>query len=194
VAHASAVQEVTMADQAVSTARSGRAIAIRTIVTGLGLFAFLAFVIGGRGGAYIVYALAHARLHWPDWRLIAEAPWAIRIHLATVAAAVVLTTVQVLGPKGTTVHRTLGWALAVLLVTTAIAALFIRNPGGGLFNPFQVFSLWTLIAIPWGIASARKHNVRRHASLMYGFYFGGMILAGLLAFLPGRLMWRVFFG
>jgi uncharacterized membrane protein len=29
---------------------------------------------------------------------------------------------------------------------------------------------------------------------MLGLYFGGLILAGALAFLPGRLMHRVLFG
>jgi uncharacterized membrane protein len=183
-----------MADQGVSTGPIARAIALRIAIGLVAVTGFVVLGLGGRGLAFVAQALSHARLHAPNLGLIAEAGPAIQIHLATVAAAVVLTTVQVLGPKGTTFHRTLGWTLAVLLITTAIAALFIRSPGGGLFNPFQVFSIWTLIAIPWGIVSARSHKVRRHASLMYGFYFGGMILAGTLAFLPGRLMWRVFFG
>jgi uncharacterized membrane protein len=29
---------------------------------------------------------------------------------------------------------------------------------------------------------------------MTGLYFGALVLAGLIAFMPGRLMWRVFFG
>ncbi len=29
---------------------------------------------------------------------------------------------------------------------------------------------------------------------MTGLYVGGLIFAGTLAFLPGRLMWQVFFG
>ncbi len=29
---------------------------------------------------------------------------------------------------------------------------------------------------------------------MTGLYFGALVIAGLLTFLPGRLMWRVFFG
>jgi uncharacterized membrane protein len=29
---------------------------------------------------------------------------------------------------------------------------------------------------------------------MRGLYFGGLFWAALLAFLPGRLMWNVFFG
>jgi uncharacterized membrane protein len=203
---ACATQEVTMADQGVSTALKpgsggaakdqpiARAIAVRVGIGFIAVVGFVALALGSRGLSFVAQALGHAHLHTPDWPLLAAQPLAIRIHLATVSMAVVLATVQVLGPKGRTFHRTLGWILAGVLIVTAVAALFIRNPGGGLFNPFQIFSVWTLIAIPWGIVAARGHNVRRHAGLMMGFYFGGMILAGTLAFLPGRLMWRVFFG
>jgi len=183
-----------MSSQDLSTAPSPRAFAIRFGVVFLATMGFIILVLGTRGLAFVAGMMAHARIHAPDWRLIAEAPLAIRIHLATVTAALALATVQMAGPKGRTFHRVLGWTLAILLVTTAVASAFIRNPAGGLFNPFQLFSVWTLIAVPWGILSARGHNVRRHAGIMSGLYFGGLILAGLLTFLPGRLMWRVFFG
>jgi uncharacterized membrane protein len=183
-----------MSEQGTSITPSGRAIAIRV---GIGLLLALGFVVlvmGGRGLMAVTDMIGRSHLHAPDWRRIAEAPVVVQVHLATVATAVVLATVQVLGPKGRTFHRTLGWILAGLLVTTAVTALFIRDRPGSLFNPFQVFSVWTLICIPWAIIAARRHNVRRHGALMIGFYFGGMLLAGALAFLPGRLMWQVFFG
>ena len=183
-----------MSSQQVSTGPSPRGFAIRFGVILLATTGFIVLLMGGRGLAYVAQMMAHARLHAPNLRLIAEAPVAIQIHLATVSAALVLASVQMVGPKGRTFHRTMGWILSVLLLVTAIASLFIPNPQGGLFNPFQVFSVWTLIAVPWAVVSARRHNVRRHASIMAGLYFGAMVIAGLLTFLPGRLMWRVFFG
>jgi uncharacterized membrane protein len=183
-----------MSTQDLSTALGPRWFAIRFGIVFLATIGFIALFMGARGLAVVGGMIAHSRVHAPNWSLIAEAPLAIRIHLATVVAALALATVQMVGPKGRTFHRWLGWTLAILLVTTAIAAMFIRNPLGGLFNPFQVFVVWTLIAVPWGVLAARGHNVRRHARLMTGMYFGGLIVAGLLTFLPGRLMWRVFFG
>ena len=118
----------------------------------------------------------------------------MKIHLATVLAALVLATVQMIGPKGRTLHRILGWTLAILLVATSVAAMFIRGPQGGLFNPFQIFVVTTLITVPWGVIAARRHDVRRHANMMSGLYFGALVIAGGLTFLPGRLMWRLFFG
>lgn len=183
-----------MSTETLSTAPSIRSFAVRFGVTTLVVGGFIVLVLGSRGMLFVGRAMTHTRLHAPNLQLIADAPLAIRIHLATVLAAFVLATVQMVGPKGRTFHRVLGWVLAVLFVTTAIAALFIRDRSGSLFNPFQIFVATTLISIPWGIAAARKHNVRRHASLMAGLYFGALIIAGVLAFLPGRLMWRVFFG
>ena len=44
------------------------------------------------------------------------------------------------------------------------------------------------------VAAARRHKVRLHARLMTGLFTGGLVLAGLLAFMPGRLMWRLVMG
>jgi len=50
---------------------------------------------------------------------------------------------------------------------------------------FGVFSaLW----------NARRGDVKGHRWAMLGLYFGGLIFAGALAFIQGRLMHRVFFG
>ena len=183
-----------MSSQQVSTGPSPRSFAIRFGIILMATSGFIVLMMGGRGMAYVAQMVAHARLHAPNLRLIAEAPVAIQVHLATVSAALVLASVQMVGPKGRIVHRAMGWILSVLLLVTAIASLFIPNPRGGLFNPFQVFSVWTLIAVPWALVSARRHNVRRHASIMTGLFLGALVVAGLLTFLPGRLMWRVFFG
>jgi uncharacterized membrane protein len=187
-----------MSDQGVSTAPSAQAstqaIALRVGAGILIALGFVVFVAGGRGLIIMGDMLARSHLHAPNWLLIVQAPLAIQIHLATVGAAVVLATAQMVGPKGRTVHRVMGWTLAVLLLVTAVTSFFIRSPQGGYFNPFQAFSVWTLICIPWAVLAARHHNVRRHGALMTGFYFGGLILAGALTFVPGRLMWRVFFG
>jgi uncharacterized membrane protein len=99
------------------------------------------------------------------------------------------------GAKGDRLHRTLGWIWSVFMVATAISALFI-NPQGGpptlLF--LKLFSVFTLITTPFAVAAARRHNVARHASAMTGLFVGGLGIAGMLAFLPGRLVWQVFFG
>jgi uncharacterized membrane protein len=58
----------------------------------------------------------------------------------------------------------------------------------------HLLSGWTIIALPLAVSFARRHKVRMHARFMTGLFTGGLILAGLFAFFPGRLMWQVVFG
>jgi uncharacterized membrane protein len=173
-------------------------VAVGAILGGLGVVAAIGVGFATRYGVspleWMAKAIAASRLHAPNLAILEAASPAIKIHLATISAALVLATLQMVLPKGRALHRVLGWTLVVLLMITSVAAVFIRNPFAGEVSPFVVFSAWTLFAAPFGVVAARAHNVRRHAGLMSGLYFGGLILAGLLTFLPGRMMWRIFFG
>jgi uncharacterized membrane protein len=55
-----------------------------------------------------------------------------------------------LGLKGNTVHRTLGWIWVVAMATAAISSLFIHRANGGGFSFLHLFAGWTLIALPMG--------------------------------------------
>ena len=183
-----------MSNPELSTAPRMSGLVVRSLSVALIVTAIILAMFGPKGLPQLWQVLSTARLHAPRVELLASAPLAIRIHLATVVAALALATWQMVGPKGRMTHRIVGWTLAVLLLITAVTSLFIHDPRGGLFNPFQIFSVWTLIIVPVALFAARRHNVRSHARAMAGLYFGGMVFAGLLTFLPGRMMWRVFFG
>jgi uncharacterized membrane protein len=162
---------------------------IGAVVTAL----IIGTALGPAGIARVLQLAGDARLHAPRFDLIAPMPLAIKIHLATVAAAFVLGWVLMSGLKGTRLHRTLGWGWAALMGTTAVASLFIHQPGQG-FSVLHLFAAITLASLPLGVAAARKHKVEMHRRSMTGLFFGGLIVAGAAAFMPGRLMWRVFFG
>ena len=132
--------------------------------------------------------------HAPDWRLLMAAPPVIQLHVAAAMTALAIGTVLLIGVKGTRLHRTLGWAWVVAMGTTAISSLFIRaiNPGG--FSLIHLLSGWTIVALPMAVYAARRHRVAIHRRAMTGMFVGGLIVAGLFTFLPGRLMWAVFFG
>ena len=44
------------------------------------------------------------------------------------------------------------------------------------------------------IQGARRHNIAQHRAAMLSVYIGGMLIAGGLTFLPGRIMHAVVFG
>ena len=126
---------------------------------------------------------------------IAEAPLAVKIHLATVIPAFFLGSWQLFfSRKGARPHRTIGAAYLVLMTITATAAIFIRELRHGSFSLLHLFVVLTYWGVFSAIWSLRRHNIRGHQQAMIGLYIGGLLIAGALTFLPGRIMYRLFFG
>lgn len=134
------------------------------------------------------------RLHTLDWRLLLEVSPVIQLHIAAALTALVIGTVLLIGVKGTQRHRILGWGWVAAMATTAVSSLFIHsiNPGG--FSLIHLLSGWTIISLPMAIYAIRRGKVQAHRRAMTGMFVGGLIVAGALTFLPGRLMWAIFFG
>ncbi len=133
-------------------------------------------------------------LHAPRLGLVLQSALAIRIHLAAVLTAFAIGVVLLIGVKGTTMHRTLGWTWVLAMMTGAVSSLFIRIVNHGAFSFIHLLSGWTIVVLPFAVYAARRHKVRSHARAMTGLFTGGLVLAGALAFIPGRLMWEIFLG
>jgi uncharacterized membrane protein len=148
------------------------------------------------GGAALTLAATAGALTGrpPRLDLIGEASPAIQIHLAAVVVALGVGAWQLLGPKGTTAHRLLGWTWTLAMMAAALSSFFIRTILGGWFSPIHLLSALTLVSLPVAIWAAHRHDVRRHARIMTRVYLAGLVVAGGFAFMPGRLLWRVFFG
>jgi uncharacterized membrane protein len=61
-------------------------------------------------------------------------------------------------------------------------------------NALHVFTALTVVSLWSALAGIRRGDVRQHAASMTGLYIGGLIIAGLFAFIPGRIMWSTLFG
>lgn len=132
--------------------------------------------------------------HAPDLALLAAAPLVIQLHIAGAVTAFVIGSVLLAGVKGTGLHKRLGWIWVAAMALTAISSLFIKVINPGHFSFIHLISGWTLIALPMGIFAIKRRDVRRHRRTMTGMFVGGLVIAGLFTFLPGRLMWHVFLG
>tara|TARA_R110002096_G_scaffold46422_8_gene123855 strand:+ start:1766 stop:2296 length:531 start_codon:yes stop_codon:yes gene_type:complete len=119
--------------------------------------------------------------------------WVIQIHVAAAMSALLLGAVQLIAPKGTLPHRTLGYVWALLMVTTAISAIFIRQINHGDFSFIHLFVPLTLLGLVGMIANARQMKTDKHRNAVLGLFFGALLLPGLFAFMPGRLMWQMVF-
>ncbi|MCI5044729.1 MAG: DUF2306 domain-containing protein [Aquisalinus sp.] len=132
--------------------------------------------------------------------ILAELPTVILLHLLTAVAAFFLGGYQLLAPKGTIPHKTLGWIWFSLMSVVAISAIFIRNFEGTViptlfgFSPIHFFVLLTLWSVPRSIIAIKRGDVKKHASEVRGLYLGGMVIAGAFTFMPGRTMYQIFFG
>jgi uncharacterized membrane protein len=145
-------------------------------------------------GAALALAIASTVAHAPDWALLARQPWVIQLHIAAALTALLLGTVQLVGIKGTGLHRLIGWSWVVAMATVAISSLFIRQINPGSFSWIHLLSGWTLIALPMALFAVRRGRIGSHASGMTWTFVGGLIIAGAFTLMPGRLMWKVFFG
>jgi len=123
-----------------------------------------------------------------------NAPLAVQIHVAAVTPAALLGAYLLLRPKGTPLHRLLGRVWMALMVVTAISSFFIHqiNLFYG-FSPIHLLSIATLFGSWNAIAAARRGDIRLHKRIVTGLYFGGIVVAGLFTFVPGRIMHAVAF-
>lgn len=160
----------------------------------LGILAAVLTISLGPFWPYIASRLANVSLHAPNWSLWADVPTIIPIHVSAALTALVVGTIILLRPKGRGLHKALGWTWVIAMATTAISSLFITGNNGNHWSVIHLLSGWTIIALPMAIWAIRNRKVETHRRAMTGMFVGGLIVAGALTFIPGRLMFETFFG
>ena len=132
--------------------------------------------------------------HWPDMALFATIPPQVKFHILAATAAFGIGLVILLQPKGSPLHKTLGWAWVIAMGATAISSFFITGLNGNALSIIHLISGWTVVALPLGIYAIRNKQVLMHKRAMTSLFVGGLVIAGALTFIPGRLMYQLFFG
>ncbi len=166
----------------------------------IGSYPKVAIPIAVAGGS-IVFLLAVAALS----NMIltgAHVPGALRqgaviAHLATVLLALPLGISQLVLPKGTLRHRTVGYIWCALMTATALISFAVHQINRGL-SPIHLFSVLTLVSVPLIIVYARQGRVAQHQRAVLGLMIGGVVIAGLFTFIPtralGSLVFKLFQG
>ena len=113
-------------------------------------------------------------------------------HLATILPAFVIGAWLLFRRKGSKVHRSLGKVYMILMVATALITLAMPAQVGprllGHFGLIHGFSLLTLCLVPTALLAARRGDISAHRKKMVGLYIGGLVIAGVFAFMPGRML------
>lgn len=129
-----------------------------------------------------------------DMSPLLSASYVLQAHVIGAVATFAIGTVLLLGVKGRSMHRVLGYGWVVTMSVTSISSFFLIGLNGNNFSFIHALSAWTVIVLPMGVAAARRRDIKSHRKHMTGMFVGGMAIAGLFSFLPGRLMWSIFFG
>ena len=119
---------------------------------------------------------------------------ALIVHLATAIPAIPLGAWVLLTRKGGERHKLLGKVWLALMFVTAFSTLWLRGINGGSFSFIHALTLLTFIAVPKAIVTARRGDIVAHRQHLQGFFIGALLLAGLSAFAPGRVLWQWLLG
>ncbi|TJX24662.1 MAG: DUF2306 domain-containing protein, partial [Mesorhizobium sp.] len=119
----------------------------------------------------------------------------IKLHALAAMASLLLGAVQLWRTKGDRLHRALGRVWVSLMAVVALSSFFIWTIRlWGPFSPIHLLSLFVLIMLWRGVGLARRGNIAAHRRIMQGTYIFGLVITGLLTFIPGRTMYFVAFG
>jgi uncharacterized membrane protein len=130
-----------------------------------------------------------------DLSLLNLAPAAIQGHAYAAIATLAIGVVMLARAKGTRSHKALGRLWVAIMAGVAISSFWIQELKViGDFSPIHLLSIFTLLALPYGVVQVRRGNVRAHRVTMISIFIGGPVVAGLLTLLPGRLMQTTLFG
>ncbi len=92
-------------------------------------------------------------------------------------------------------HRALGRTWVELMAIVALSSFFIWTIRTfWLFSPIHLLSIFVLVMLWRGVGFARRHDIAHHRKTMTATYFLGLVITGLLTFIPGRVMYFVAFG
>ncbi len=159
-------------------------------------------IVGGAIAATVLVQLANGgalphialHLHAPHLGLLGEAGLAVQLHVAGATLALLVGTIILSGRKGSALHKFLGWFWVIAMATVAASSFFIHVLHTGHLSLLHLLSGYVLLALPFAIFAIRRGNVRSHRRTMTGIFIGGLLVAGLFTFAPGRLMFQIFFG
>jgi uncharacterized membrane protein len=164
------------------------------IVSFAAAFALTVGIVAANFDAFAAVAAQARAMHPPNLALFTAQPVAIQTHMLAALAAVALGAVQMARPKGRLFHRIAGWTWVGLMAVVVGTSFFIFGLNGDRFSFLHIFSVWWIVFLSLAVLAAKRHRVGTHRVIMMMLFYGSLLLTGVFAFLPGRLMWTLFFG
>lgn len=95
------------------------------------------------------------------------------------------------GAQRPALHRAAGYAFVLLMLGTALSAMFMRDfrlPNVAGFTPVHLLIPTTLGSLGLSFWHLAHHRIDWHRRIMRILYFGACLVAGVFTLLPGRLL------
>ena len=119
----------------------------------------------------------------------------IVVHIICGVTALIDGPIALYGKRRGALHRAVGYLWFFSMLLLAGTSFFIE--GLAVFGRFGPIHLLSLFAI-WSVFEAMRRiylgNSALHRRIMHNLYWYGLVIAGLVNFLPGRVTNRVFLG
>ncbi len=124
-----------------------------------------------------------------------EASLAVQIHEITAILAFILGALVLWRRKGNASHKFWGRIWVVSMLITSLTSIFIHSIKlWGNYSPIHILTAVVIINLPLAVWFARRGKIETHRRIMQGTYLGGMLIAGSLTFLPGRMNYEIILG
>lgn len=117
---------------------------------------------------------------------------AIKIHVAAAVAAVCLGPLVLWRKRRDVWHKSMGYVWVSAMLVIALSSFGISS-GPLPLGPIHILSFLTLAGLWRGITAIRNGQLADHQRTMRELYFWALGVAGLFAFIPGRIMNEVAF-
>jgi len=133
-----------------------------------------------------------------DFQPLTTAPFEIRAHVAAVVAVILLAPAQFVLPKGTPLHKSVGWAWVGAMIAVCGSSFFILDrptpPHIGGVSWLHLLAVATLALLWRAVRDSRRGRIRAHLIGMGCLALIGIGLPLVVAFaVPGRIMHRLLF-
>ncbi|MGB0497629.1 MAG: DUF2306 domain-containing protein [Rubricella sp.] len=129
------------------------------------------------------------------WEYLLDEPSPTPSHAFAGMAALGLGSAQLLLPRGTAVHRSIGVVWLLLMLWLAVSSFFIHDLRLiGPFSPIHILSIYVLYGLGEALWHLHRGDGARHGRVMKQIFWFGLILAFAFTFLEGRAMNEVLTG
>ena len=130
-----------------------------------------------------------------NWQALWDEGLIISVHALVALGAMGIGTVQLVFPKGSVLHKGLGYVWAGAMGVVALTSFWIHEfRWFGPFSTIHGLSLLVLVTLAYAIGAVRAGHVRSHRNARAQLYFLALILTGVFTLIPGRTMHTVLFG